>query len=72
MIVRIESEQDGDAKAVDDARDDIAALVVGAEPVAIADGLEARELVGGGIAQLRAGRPGRRRGKAQAVSVRRP
>ena len=57
-------------EAVDHARHDVAALVVGAEPVAVADRLEARELVGGGVAIGRPRRPRRRRRKAQAAPFR--
>ena len=52
-----QAEQHRDAEAVDDARDDIASLVIEAEPVAIADGVEARQLIGRRVAQRRARGP---------------
>src|SRR4029453_2547200 len=61
-------EQYRDAKAVDHPRQHIAALIVGAKPVAITDGMIARQLIGGRVAQLGTGRPGWRARKAQALA----
>ena len=61
-----DAEQHRDAEAVDDTRDDVATLIVEAEPVAVAERLIALQLFGGRIAQRRARRPLRRGRVAEA------
>src|SRR5690606_7627884 len=66
-----EAEENGYPEAVDDARGDIAALIVEAEPVGVAERLEAGDLLGRGFAKLGTRGPRRRCriAKADAFAV---